>query len=889
MNTMNKISKTIFAVLLFLALPMKHWAQTPFRPYAEEGISLNFFEIDNHDFRLFLLYQLSQDQRFVLSASEENGLFSVSADEGSAVSNFLETFETFYQNTLFDFGMLSKYDIYNNTARWKAGVNPADFMSITMDLALNNVTRDNDSCVNSDPFCTSDTIQFEASHSNNEAEEVPDDGCLINTYNPSWFHMRINVPGQFIIHMEGVDPDNSNIHRDIDFCIWGPFDDPVAPCVAQLTSDKIIDCNYSTSYSEDIYLGYPESAHVHQTGHGTINEHTPEEGEYYILLITNYSREPCVISFTKIPGSGPGETDCGILPGIVNNDGPYCVGDDIHLTVNSQPNATYQWSGPNGYSSNDQNPTIPNCTQEMAGPYSCTTTIDNQTTTSTTEVVIYPQPTADFTFVPVCEGEPIQFTSTSTTNPSGGEIMQMWNFGDGQTGTGTNPSHLYNGAGEYEVTLTVTTGEGQCTDSKTRTVSVYAIPVITATASPEEVPYGQTATLTATVATQGSFTYHWTPENKVTDPNSAVTQTIPIQEPVVFTVTVTNQQGGCVSTELVSVGMEGSNLTATVSADETELCQGESTTLHATPHNGTGNYTYQWSGPNNFSSNEQHPTITPPVGTSEYICYITDDLTSKSDDIYITVHPEIMEADTIYDNAPCDSVVFTWQGRDTVFYANTVHRFLGQTEHGCPHEQTIRITNMEYTPQPKIMSNDALSHYPITATEFLVNQYTYYITDNISNISHWNTDQCGWSISYPSWRIVESEDKLSCKLYPMDHTDDTVWLSFTAVNACDSVTYKYFLVSSFYSIDDQDLFPVSVSVIPNPNNGQMELRFDNMEGEIDVKVYNTAGMLEDHFEIKVMHNPYQYQYSMKRLSDGVYFFVFNDGKRCFTKKVVIIH
>jgi hypothetical protein len=72
-----------------------------------------------------------------------------------------------------------------------------------------------------------------------------------------------------------------------------------------------IGTNFSSSYSEDIYLGYPENEHQHQTGHGTVNYHMPEVGEYYILMITNYSNQPCNITFTKTEGVG--ETDCDIV------------------------------------------------------------------------------------------------------------------------------------------------------------------------------------------------------------------------------------------------------------------------------------------------------------------------------------------------------------------------------------------------------------------------------------------------------------------------------------------------------------------------------------------------------------------------------------------------
>ena len=123
----------------------------------------------------------------------------------------------------------------------------------------------------------------------------------------------------------------------------------------------------------------------------------------------------------------------------------------------------------------------------------------------------------------------------------------------------------------------------------------------------------------------------------------------------------------------------------------------------------------------------------------------------------------------------------------------------------------------------------------------------------------------------------------------MDWTEETVWLYFTAVNGCDSVTKGYELHPSFYGVEENEAYPAMVSIIPNPNNGQMELRLENMEGKVDVKVCNATGVMLDQFEIMTRQGLNTYNYTMQRLSNGVYFFVFSDGKRSVTKKVVIIN
>ena len=221
--------------------------------------------------------------------NDEPGQFSISSNEEANMTNLFEAFETFYNNTYTDFGMLSKTDISNAISNWKECITPIHFASIMTDIALRDNRPTNNHCVDSDPFCTSDVITFAAATSSQTADQLEgttiQDGCIGSSYSPAWYHMRIQTGGQFIIHAEGHDPNNSSTTRDIDFCILGPYSDPTSPCVAQLTTNMIIDCCFSASYSENIYLGYPGGQHNHgSSSHGTITEHTPVAGEYYTIL-----------------------------------------------------------------------------------------------------------------------------------------------------------------------------------------------------------------------------------------------------------------------------------------------------------------------------------------------------------------------------------------------------------------------------------------------------------------------------------------------------------------------------------------------------------------------------------------------------------------------------
>ena len=911
---MNRFIKAAIVVLMLTAMPMRQWAQTPYRPYADEGIMLNFFKIDNVDFRAFLLYNISKDSRFALIPEDEHGQFiltSVNAD-----SNFLEEFENFYQNVTADFALLTKNEIFILMNEWKAAVAPQNFLSITMDVVLRNSRVDNERCINSLPFCTTDLIEFEAASTDQTATESNmDDGCIGSSYNPSWYHMRIHTAGQFIIHMEGHDP-NNHADRDIDFCMWGPYTEEEVSsgwACTHLTGDKIMDCCYSAEETEDVYLGYQGSSHNHHgssTSHGTINYHMPEVGEYYILMITNFSRQPCVINFTKAPDSGPGETDCDILPGIVNNDGPYCEGQTIHLTVNEQMNATYAWTGPDGWTSTLQNPTRPDCTVDMAGTYTCVTTIGTQSTTATTEVSIYQQPAPSFTAPPVCYGDATHFVGIATgTNVANYE----WDFGDGETSTEQNPSHIYASAGTYEVTLIVTAEDGTCPGETTQTVTVNAQPVADA-GEDQNLPYpGLTAQLSGSGGSD-AFQYQWDPADKVVDANSPNTQTIELFGDVDFVLTVTNPQGGCSSTDTVTIRIGESTLNVATSASPDSLCMGESSQLQVNASGGSGNFSYSWtatSGP--APSNIPNPIVSP-TQTTTYTCTVKDNIALYQSEkrITVTVFQHHTDGDTLIDhNNPvfqCDSIPFDWFG-ETVYFKEDINNYLFSTEthpdahtiHGCDTAMVVTVKDMQYTPNPSgircttdgaVVFSDTVA--VVTNTEFFSFQYTFRVEETYAKCV-W--DSCIWSITKPTWAIEfdpipalhNGKYYSECTVYVADHNDKNVKLTATMKNDCGSKERRFYLKSSFLGMEENSSEAAAkVSIVPNPNNGQMRINFEDMEGPTLVKVLDMTGNQIDTFKTDAYTGRYSYDYTLKRHADGIYFFVFANSNRVFTKKVVII-
>src|SRR5574343_336201 len=123
---------------------------------------------------------------------------------------------------------------------------------------------------------------------------------------------------------------------------------------------------------------------------------------------------PAGAGCTSGSNNGPGYISITSGGVTASNTGPYCEGGTIQLN-GSAGAASYSWTGPNGFTSNVQNPTIPNATAAMAGTYSLTVTGTGCTTAATTNVVVLPPITpnagVDDT---VCFGSPINLVGTIT-------------------------------------------------------------------------------------------------------------------------------------------------------------------------------------------------------------------------------------------------------------------------------------------------------------------------------------------------------------------------------------------------------------------------------------------------------------------------------------------
>lgn len=157
-----------------------------------------------------------------------------------------------------------------------------------------------------------------------------------------------------------------------------------------------------------------------------------------------------------------------------------CEGNATNFTDNTSvsPGTINSWSwdfGDNGATSTQQNPI-----HIFSGPGTFTvlltaTTASGCSSTSSQPVMVNASPIAEFSTGNVCQGEETVFTNQSTIS-SGTISDYFWDFGDLQTSTDQNPTHIYAAPGNYNITLTATSAGG-CSDFVIHQVTIHPNPV----------------------------------------------------------------------------------------------------------------------------------------------------------------------------------------------------------------------------------------------------------------------------------------------------------------------------------------------------------------------------------------------------------------------------
>ena len=512
-----------------------------------------------------------------------------------------------------------------------------------------------------------------------------------------------------------------------------------------------------------------------------------------------------------------------------------------------------------------------------------------------------------------CSNQAIEFNTVTNWNYDD----VTWYFGDGTSAQGEQVTHTYSADGFYTVT-NVLHNPHRDMDSifLTKEIEIRTLSSeehVTSCDSYEwyGTTYTESGTYTHVVQTPGTCDSHlvlhldigesFSSEENVTACNNYNWRGTNYTESGTYTDFV-QTPGACDSTFVLNLtlGHDVQNDTTVVTCD--------AFTWHDTIYTQSGNYSYltqtvlgcdslltlhltvgheqihpieeevtcensfPWHGHNYSHDGVYYDTIVDAAGCTEIY---TLDLTFVEE--YNT-----SLTDTVCDNYP-------WPSADDGYLTESgPYIFKGLTQDGCDSIVNLDLT-VYYTPSPtEISPNPANTapHWVITATEFQINAYDFQVRDTNPNCI-WDT--VTWSFEEPiQWLLEPFGDKgKHCKMYVLNYESDTVWLTARVFNRCTSegIEQRYWFVCSFYGLEENGT-EVGFNVIPNPNDGQMELVFEDLTGKVDIKVYDMMSNLLDSFVTNNDKVPNTIQYSLIGRK-GLYFIVANGKEGTITKKVVI--
>ena len=277
---------------------------------------------------------------------------------------------------------------------------------------------------------------------------------------------------------------------------------------------------------------------------------------------------------------------------------PVCIGGTLYLSGLPNNMKAYSWTGPDGFISSQQNPSINNVTIANTGTYTLTVTDLNNATSSDTVSVSFkplPLPIADVTND--CSSGTNKLQLNALPN---GMTSYLWSFPSGSTSALQKPPVMPYPNPPAKITLTIVDWNG-CQASKTIT------PVLFSPKATSNSPICSGDTLRLRGEPSGMVSYSWSGPNNFhsTLQSPSINNVTAATATGRYTLTVVDQ-AGCTYSTAIDVAFNPAAATPTIIPNMNPICEGSTLTLNGGP---SGMVAYEWAGPNGFVSNDQNPQI----------------------------------------------------------------------------------------------------------------------------------------------------------------------------------------------------------------------------------------------------------------------------------------
>jgi len=376
-----------------------------------------------------------------------------------------------------------------------------------------------------------------------------------NTQNPSIASANSSHAGTYTVTVTDANTCTASITTNV---VVNPLPIPTASSNSPVCVGEAINLTSGGGVS---YSWIGPNAFSNNTQNPSIASATSSHAGTYTVTVTDANT--CTASITTNVVVNPLPTP------IASNNGPLCINNTLELYVTAA--VSYNWSGPNAFTSTSQNPVLPLVTLAENGTYTVTVTdINGCTATSTTAVTVSPSLSFSATSnSPLCVGETLSFTSSPGSS-------HVWIGPNAFSSSTENP--VINGvtlsaAGVYTVTVTNLQG---CTGSSSINVVINPLPVVN---------LGNDTLVCGSISLQldagnSGSSYVWN--------DGSSSQTLSVNAPGIYMVTVTDANGCSANDQLV---ITTETLPIVDLGPDQVICEGSTVILDASNTNAT----YLWS------------------------------------------------------------------------------------------------------------------------------------------------------------------------------------------------------------------------------------------------------------------------------------------------------
>ena len=270
---------------------------------------------------------------------------------------------------------------------------------------------------------------------------------------------------------------------------------------------------------------------------------------------------------------------------------------------------------------------------------------------------------------------------------------------------------------------------------------------------------------------------------------------------------------------------------------------------------------YSWNGTDYYASGDYEQQFTLDNGCDSIVT------------LHLTINNSM--ANEIEATA-CNT--FEWNGQS--YDESGVFTQTFTSASGCDSVVTLNLT-INYAPDAIITGETN----PVggSETSYAGYHYTIELLNEGAEI-----DSVTWSIDCPNWNIVPVGNGEESDLFIYTYIpSDSVALTATVYNSCGSVTTTLWLHVTYHGTEENENANSGVAIMPNPNNGDMKIRFEGISGEAQIRVFDLLGNIIDIFNVTVYDDVMIMPYTLKTKAEATYYFLITTENATFSRKVTV--